>query len=76
MAVQEGLCRTLSETPKTGFLTLQLILWFVLSLSDTSMVSKSSIMFPAKPSNKSVIVLKDCPLLTAFDFPVSVLEFD
>ena len=47
-------------------------LWSVLSLSDTSMVSKSSTMFPAKPSNKSVIVLKDCPLLTAFDFPVSV----
>ena len=26
MAVQPGLCRTLSETPKTGFLTTRLIL--------------------------------------------------
>ena len=27
MAVQPGLCRTWSETPKTGFLTMRLICW-------------------------------------------------
>ena len=47
MAVQPGLCRTWSETPKTGFLTLRLICYsrFSHKLAHESMNHPKGIMF-------------------------------
>ena len=42
MAAQAGLCQTWSETPKTGFLASQLILFF---LSDVLCLEEMSIVF-------------------------------
>ena len=60
VVLQPGLCRTWSETPKTGFLTTRLILLILLGFGEKSFLKASTIIQLSHCFDKFMAVLSVC----------------